>query len=199
MSRRPLTRSIAHVAAAACLSIAAVSCSSSGGSDDAATTSTAPSTTEVATTEATPTTETATTEADTTTTDAGTATTDGTTTGPLEGMAPTVDEAITIYLDTASDAQTASCKSGGVDQRKLSAPSGEQQIRVTCGGIARFLYVNGTATYAKEFAASTKDLTYKKAWHLGEQAYIVPSGEDTTFAPAIQAACGCGEVIGGEG
>lgn len=169
--------------AAIVLALGLAGCGSSG--DDATTTTNA----------ATPET-TATTLADTTTTEAETTTTTEGTAPAGDGELPSYEDVKALYLETVNDVDRASCDEGPTEDKKVGA--GGDYVRFMCKSLARFDYVSSADAYADNFEAATDDLMGRAVFHIPGVAYVKPAGANDTLAPAIQEACGCGEVLGPE-
>lgn len=172
----------APLAALALATLVLVGCSSGG--SDATTTTSKPTSSDQTTA---PAAETTTSAAETTTTEGG---------GTDEGV-PSYEDAKRVYLAQADDATKASCESDPVDE-DISVSSGTY-TRFTCGGIARFEYIEGAENYAKNWPTISTEEVYRSVLQVPDQRIVAPVGSNDDFAPALASDCGCGEVVEQQG
>lgn len=114
------------------------------------------------------------------------------------GEIPSYDEVKTLWLANTTDGDRASCETKPTEDKKIFTSNDGEYIRYFCASLARFDYVTGAENYAENFEAATEDLVGRAVFHIPGQAYVKPAGANVDLAPAIQEACGCGEVVGPE-
>ena len=170
----------ATLTALALAAVVLAGCSSSG--SDAETTTTKATATEQTTTTA----EATTTEADVTTTEGG----------ATEDL-PSYEDAKRVYLAQADDATKASCESDAQD-KDVNVSSGTY-TRFTCGGIARFEYIEGAENDDENWPTISTEAVYRSVFHVPGELIVVPVGSNDEFAPALADDCGCGEVVEQQG
>lgn len=112
------------------------------------------------------------------------------------GALPSYDEVKALWLASTSEGDRTSCESGDTEDKSIGSSAEGEYLRFVCNGITRFDYVVGADNYADNFAAASGDLTGRAVFHVPGEAYVKPAGANVDLAPAIQAACGCGEVVG---
>ena len=161
-----------------------VGCSTSGG-DAKADKATSTTTSEATTTEA----------AGPTTTTAGSSTTTGG--GSSTGDVPTYEDAKRVYLAQADDITKAACADNEQD-KDLNMPTGSY-VKLICGRVVRFEYIEGADNDASEWPAISTEHGYRSVFHLPGQLIVAPVGSNDDFAPALADDCGCGEVVKQEG
>lgn len=154
-------------------------CGSSGGDDADSTTTEAAAATTTTAAEATTTTAA---EDETTTTE-----------GSSSSDLPTYEDAKRVYLAQADDATKASCDEDQED-KELSVSSGSY-IRLICGGMERFEYIEGAENYEENWPTIESEAVYRSVFQVPDELIVVPSGSNEDFAPALADDCGCGEVI----
>lgn len=109
---------------------------------------------------------------------------------------PSYDEVKALWLASTSEGDRASCESGDTEDKSIGSSADGEYLRFVCNGITRFDYVVGADNYADNFTAASADLTGRAVFHIPGEAYVKPAGANVDLAPSIQAACGCGEVVG---
>ncbi|GAA1534479.1 hypothetical protein GCM10009788_41680 [Nocardioides humi] len=114
------------------------------------------------------------------------------------GGLPSYEEVKTLWLASTSDGDRTSCETKPTEDKSIFTPNDGEYIRFLCASLPRFDYVTGAENYADNFEAATSDLVGRAVFHIPGEAYVKPAGANVDLAPAIQAACGCGEVVGPE-
>ncbi|QSR26629.1 hypothetical protein CFH99_13435 [Nocardioides aromaticivorans] len=114
------------------------------------------------------------------------------------GELPSYEEVKALWLASTSDGDRTSCETGETEDKSIGSSADGEYVRFVCAGIPRFDYVVGADNYADNFAAATDDLVGRAVFHIPGEAYVKTTGSNVDLAPAIQAACGCGEVLGPE-
>lgn len=168
-------RSTIRMAALVLAGLALAGCSSSSGEASAPPTTTA-----------TPTTTTAATDETTTMAPAA----DGT---AVDEALPSYEDAKRVYLAQADDATKASCADDEED-KDINVSSGTY-TKLTCGGIARFEYIEGAENHDENWPTISNAEVYRSVFHVPGQLIVVPVGSNDDFAPNLADDCGCGEVV----